>query len=233
MLTVRIRCGGEVDCVWNVMAHAQKLDFVFRRNGRVHLNRHGGKGGGSVQPTTGRRAVHISLEGLYCSCKPVFCSHVTLTGYPLHSLVSPSLLLPCVTACHHILTGLYLSSPAVNFVNCSCVFVFVNCLRNNELFFISNFSRVLNVVCFLMGNFPASEFYMQTFRNTLFHLHRRIGVPLSAYEDGTDIFPKCLHIKVRRQGITQKKACNSELVYQLWMSDLMFPGPCIFIHSNN
>jgi hypothetical protein len=31
----------EVDCVWNVMAHAQKPDFVFRRNGRVHLNRRG------------------------------------------------------------------------------------------------------------------------------------------------------------------------------------------------
>ena len=30
-----------VDCVWNVMAHAQKTDFVFRRNGRVHLNRRG------------------------------------------------------------------------------------------------------------------------------------------------------------------------------------------------
>ena len=28
-----------VDCVWNVMAHAQKPDFVFKRNGRVHLNR--------------------------------------------------------------------------------------------------------------------------------------------------------------------------------------------------
>jgi hypothetical protein len=28
-----------VDRVWNVMAHAQKPDFVFRRNGRVHLNR--------------------------------------------------------------------------------------------------------------------------------------------------------------------------------------------------
>jgi len=28
-----------LDCVWNVMAHAQKPDFVFRRNGRVHLNR--------------------------------------------------------------------------------------------------------------------------------------------------------------------------------------------------
>ena len=30
-----------VDCVWNVMAHAQKPDFVFRRHGRVHLNRRG------------------------------------------------------------------------------------------------------------------------------------------------------------------------------------------------
>jgi len=30
-----------VDCVWNVMAHAQKPDFVFLRNGRVHLNRWG------------------------------------------------------------------------------------------------------------------------------------------------------------------------------------------------
>ena len=63
--------------------------------------------GGSVQSNTGRRAVHINLQGLYCSCKPVFCSHVTLTGYPLHSLISPSLLLPCATVCHHISTGLY------------------------------------------------------------------------------------------------------------------------------
>ena len=31
----------EVDCVWNVMTHAQKPDFVFRRNGRDHLNRLG------------------------------------------------------------------------------------------------------------------------------------------------------------------------------------------------
>jgi hypothetical protein len=28
----------EVDCIWNMMAHAQKPDFVFRRNERVHLN---------------------------------------------------------------------------------------------------------------------------------------------------------------------------------------------------
>jgi len=30
-----------VDCVSNMTAHAQKPDFVFRRNGRVHLNRQG------------------------------------------------------------------------------------------------------------------------------------------------------------------------------------------------
>jgi len=30
-----------VDCVWNVMVHAQQPHFLFRRNGRVHLNRRG------------------------------------------------------------------------------------------------------------------------------------------------------------------------------------------------
>jgi hypothetical protein len=35
-----LRCE-EIECVWNVMAHAQKPDFVFRRNGRVPLNRRG------------------------------------------------------------------------------------------------------------------------------------------------------------------------------------------------
>ena len=43
-----------------------------------------------------------------------------------------------------------------------------------EIFLISNFRRVLNFVCFLLGNSPASEFYMPTFRNTLLHLPRRI-----------------------------------------------------------
>ena len=33
-----------------------------------------------------------------------------------------------------------------------------------------------NVLCFLLGNSPASEFYMPTFRNTLLHLHRQVGV---------------------------------------------------------
>jgi hypothetical protein len=33
---------------------------------------------------------------------------------------------------------------------------------------------LLNVVCFLLGNSPASKFYMSTFWNILFHLHRQV-----------------------------------------------------------
>ena len=36
-----VRRAPVVDCVWNVMAHAQKPYFFFCRNGRVHLNRRG------------------------------------------------------------------------------------------------------------------------------------------------------------------------------------------------
>jgi hypothetical protein len=36
--------------------------------------------------------------------------------------------------------------------------------------------RIQFVVCFLLGNSPASEVYMPTFRNTLFYLHRQVGV---------------------------------------------------------
>ena len=89
-----------VDCVWNVMAHVQKPDFVFRRNGRVHLNRQGA----SVQSTTGSRVVRISGSNAGYT---MFRGSVKGTGYPLHSPVSFSLPLPCVTVCHHVSTGLY------------------------------------------------------------------------------------------------------------------------------
>jgi len=32
-----------------------------------------------------------------------------------------------------------------------------------------------NVVCSLLDDSPASEFYMPTFRDILFHLHRQVG----------------------------------------------------------
>ena len=171
---------------WNVVAHSQKPDFVFRRNGRVHLNRRGA----SVQSTTGSRGVRVSgsnagytmfrgsVKGIgYPLHSPVSpftsppvrhrvpshfnwtlmldtpCSEVVWrvlathssrqfprlfpsdaspfaitfqlesiagyimfrgsvkgTGYPLHSPVSPSLPLRCVTVCHHISTGVYFNT---------------------------------------------------------------------------------------------------------------------------
>jgi predicted adenine nucleotide alpha hydrolase (AANH) superfamily ATPase len=39
--SVSANCVREVDCVWNMVAHAQKPDSVVLRNGWVHLNRRG------------------------------------------------------------------------------------------------------------------------------------------------------------------------------------------------
>jgi len=102
----------ELDCVWNVMAHAQKPDFVIRRNGRVHLNRKGG----SVHSTTGSRGVRISGSNAGYT---KFRGSVKGTVYPLHSPVSPSLPLPCVTVCHRAITfqlDSHLSSPPYAFL---------------------------------------------------------------------------------------------------------------------
>jgi len=59
---------------------------------------------------------------------------------------------------------------------------------------------------FLLGNFPASEFYTPTFRNTLFHLDRQVGTYLPMKMEQS--VPKRRHIKFRRLGITQKKTYN-------------------------
>jgi hypothetical protein len=60
--------------------------------------------GSSVQSTTGSRGVGISGSN---AAYTMFRGSVKSTDYPLHSPVSPSLPLPCVTVCHHISTGLY------------------------------------------------------------------------------------------------------------------------------
>jgi len=88
------------------MAHAQKPDFVFRRNGRVHLNRQGRR----FSRLLCSRGVRISGSNAGYT---KFRGSMKGTGYPLHSTVSSSLLLPCVTVCHHISTGLYLQTDTV------------------------------------------------------------------------------------------------------------------------
>ena len=61
--------------------------------------------GSSVQSTTDTRRVRISGSNAGYA---MFRDSVKGTGYPLHSPVSPSFPLPCVTVCHHISTGLYI-----------------------------------------------------------------------------------------------------------------------------
>ena len=78
--------------------------------------------------------------------------------------------------------------------------------KKHIAFLISNFRCVPNVVCFLLGNFPASEFYMSTFRNTLFHLHRKVGTWLWRWKRQS--VPKRRHIIFSRRGIAQKKAAR-------------------------
>jgi len=73
------------------MAHAQKPDFLFRRNGRVHLNRRGA----SVQSTTNSRDMRISGSNPGYT---MFRGSVKSTGYPLHLPVPlhfPSRASPC------------------------------------------------------------------------------------------------------------------------------------------
>jgi hypothetical protein len=60
--------------------------------------------GASVQSTAGSRGVCISGSNTGYT---MFRGSVKSTGHPLHSPVSPSLPLQCITVCHHISTGVY------------------------------------------------------------------------------------------------------------------------------
>jgi hypothetical protein len=77
------------------MAHAQKPDFVFRRNGRVHLNRRG-------RQVSRLLAAEVCASAVVMLDTPCFEVVWRVLANPLHSPVSLSLPLPCVTVCHHI-----------------------------------------------------------------------------------------------------------------------------------
>ena len=99
--------GRAVEHVWNVMAHAQKPDLVFQRNGRVHLNWRGRQFSRLLAAAVCTSAV-VMVVMLDTPRSVVQCK---TTGYPLHSPVSPSLPLPCVTVCHQVSTELYRRCP--------------------------------------------------------------------------------------------------------------------------
>ena len=59
-------------------------------------------------------------------------------------------------------------------------------IRNFTILFLtSNFCCVRNVICFLLGNSLASEFYVPMFQNTLSLNSSWVSRYLPAYEDGT------------------------------------------------
>ena len=64
-----------------------------------------------------------------------------------------------------VYTVIFTACIGIGIINCVYVMVW--------LFFVSCSRHVLNVVFFLLDDSLASEFYMLTFRSTLFHLHRR------------------------------------------------------------
>jgi len=104
-----MRKTSKLEASWNVMAHAQKPDFFFRRNGRVHLNR------------SGRQFSRI-LAAEVCASAVVMldtpCSEVvwrvpathTIRQFPLHF---PSRASPC--AIRFQLDSTYLSILKIEF----------------------------------------------------------------------------------------------------------------------
>ena len=74
---IRSRLIYMVDRVWKVMAHAHKPDFVFRRNGRVHINRRG------------RQFVLVLVAELCASAVVMLdtpCSEVVWSVLAIHSI---------------------------------------------------------------------------------------------------------------------------------------------------
>ena len=92
--------------------------------------------GVSVQSTTGSRGVRISVSNTGYT---TFRGSVKSTGYPLHSPVSPSLPLPCVTVCHQVSNALYIGTTLA-------VFLYLSSFRANLVnlhtrhFSVTNFS---------------------------------------------------------------------------------------------
>jgi len=98
--------------------------------------------GVSVQLTTGSRCVRISGSKAGYT---MFRGSVKSTGYPLHSPVSLSLLLPCVTVCHHISNGLSLNTtnPYRQLRGHDTVCSGVRSSKNRHLTFRTTFSDIM------------------------------------------------------------------------------------------
>ena len=79
-----------VDYVWNVMAYAQKPDFVFLRTGGVHLNRRG-------RQLSRLLAVEVCASAVVMLDTP--CSEIVWRARTTHSIRQFPLHFPCASPC--------------------------------------------------------------------------------------------------------------------------------------
>ena len=78
----------------NVMAHAQKPDFVFPRNGRVHLNRWGRQFSRLLVAEVGASA-WVMLDRPRSEVATEYWLPTPFASFPLHSPPTPSRASPC------------------------------------------------------------------------------------------------------------------------------------------
>ena len=69
---------------------------------------------------------------------------MTLTGYPLHSPVFPSLPLPCVTVCYHISTGPYHSVNVAVYSDSHMKQMYILCGQNTGFLMVTK--KVVHII---------------------------------------------------------------------------------------
>ena len=94
-------CAGTLRCILLLKCDGTRAETMFRLSAKRTSPLK--SAGASVQSTTGSRGVRNSGNNARYT---MFRGSLKGTGYPIHSPVSPSLPLPCVTVCHHVSTGL-------------------------------------------------------------------------------------------------------------------------------
>jgi hypothetical protein len=92
-----------VDCTWNVMAHAQKPDLVFWRNGCVHLNQWGHQFSRLLAAEVCGSAV-VMLDTM---CSEVAWEYWLPTPFASFPFSSPPV-------CHRVLSGFKWTLPTCN-----------------------------------------------------------------------------------------------------------------------
>ena len=123
--------------------------------------------GASVHSTTGSRGVRISGSNAGYT---MFRGSVKSTGYPLHSPVSPSLLLPCVTVCRHISTGVYSDFSNLVIIPCGftkclpfyshcCTVALLHCPLQNFMSRLQGSQRLQFFSCFSSVRTPTHSTY--------------------------------------------------------------------------